>query len=714
MSSQQTGFSKLTMLQCGSKKVDIDSGTLIFVCALMHKEEYKAGNYLPAVQEFQRQCTSLGVIYKWDFTMIFDGHPPDEKMHEHDRRSKRGDDSVIINSTYIAMCAKVCKQRYLNYIVSPSEADMQAGRRDKLAIPVCRDSDLIAYDNKIVVIVDSYIKETFRIINMNVPITDDIRRDYPLYVYYKRYGIKIIRWWAAVCGCDISENGCGISGAGKKCFMDALKSFDGKDVSSLTPKSFAAAIHKYAKPEVKSKYTVQQIEEELIRVYKWFSEGGTYYDDVDNIMSVSGRRIKSASRATHQHMNGELDPKTSKEFTPDQKKMIESVQPHNLLHNSAAPREDINGLSLPEGKATVDKCTVDELKAMVIARGGNVTGKDGKALPKPELVRIVRAYLLLEKQNTKHTVYFKRDRKNNGIFAKIDTSERKSVKQIVDSLVKCGEHEARVQRLFSDVQQLYGDGSFIEDFDTISLAAPEMSEDFIREAFLDVGEDVSQKNIVSGLTKVLEMDTVLYHAIAWSADKKSMFIVSKQRASMVRDEKTRHKTAVGEKPKLAEYLVMVQLRVIPTEQSTHGHTLGKFTKILSHYCAACKAGSGMCYHKSGCCWMQHLHWGEGRPTPMPATSKFASWIPGSRSARLCSTTEIASKQQRERLPTSNEEAQQKIDRGLKKSTHEGVPARYDVYGGNKKKRDKLSDPNYRSKERIDVLFKCLRASQSKK
>ena len=105
------------------------------------------------------------------------------------------------------------------------------------------------------------------------------------------------------------------------------------------------------------------------------------------------------------------------------------------MHNSAAPREDINGLSLPEGKATVDKCTVDELKAMVIARGGNVTGKDGKALPKPELVRIVRAYLLLEKQNTKHTVYFKRDRKNNGIFAKIDTSERKSVKQIVDSLV---------------------------------------------------------------------------------------------------------------------------------------------------------------------------------------------------------------------------------------------------------------------------------------
>ena len=187
MSSQQTGFSKLTMLQCGSKKVDIDSGTLIFVCALMHKEEYKAGNYLPAVQEFQRQCTSLGVIYKWDFTMIFDGHPPDEKMHEHDRRSKRGDDSVIINSTYIAMCAKVCKQRYLNYIVSPSEADMQAGRRDKLAIPVCRDSDLIAYDNKIVVIVDSYIKETFRIINMNVTITDDIRRDYPLYVYYNRY-----------------------------------------------------------------------------------------------------------------------------------------------------------------------------------------------------------------------------------------------------------------------------------------------------------------------------------------------------------------------------------------------------------------------------------------------------------------------------------------------------------------------------------------------
>ena len=76
---------------------------------------------------------------------------------------------------------------------------------------------------------------------------------------------------------------------------------------------------------------------------------------------------------------------------------------------------------------------------MVIARGGGVTARGGNALSKSELQRIFLAYLLLEKQNPKHTVYFNRARKQNGIFDNINTSERKSADNILDILIKCDE-----------------------------------------------------------------------------------------------------------------------------------------------------------------------------------------------------------------------------------------------------------------------------------
>ena len=48
----QVGFSNLEIRR--SCLVDIDTGTLVFVCALRHKEAYNAGDYVPAAREFQR------------------------------------------------------------------------------------------------------------------------------------------------------------------------------------------------------------------------------------------------------------------------------------------------------------------------------------------------------------------------------------------------------------------------------------------------------------------------------------------------------------------------------------------------------------------------------------------------------------------------------------------------------------------------------------
>jgi hypothetical protein len=63
----------LEELRDGNNKGEIDSGTLIYVCALMHREAYDAGDYLPAVKEFQRQMVILTKIHNRRCTLIFDG-----------------------------------------------------------------------------------------------------------------------------------------------------------------------------------------------------------------------------------------------------------------------------------------------------------------------------------------------------------------------------------------------------------------------------------------------------------------------------------------------------------------------------------------------------------------------------------------------------------------------------------------------------------------
>jgi hypothetical protein len=206
---------------------------------------------------------------------------------------------------------------------------------------------------------------------------------------------------------------------------------------------------------MKFSYSAMKIQRELERVSKWFSRDGTYYDNDGNIVSISGALVKESSSSTLKHINGELDSKTGREFSCDQQAKIQLIQQHNLIHNSAAERSQIYGLSLLEGMAIVNNCRVDQLKAMVIAQGGSVTGRDGKSLGKEQLVRIVKAYLALEKENPKHTEYCDRSRKQNGIFANINTSKRQSVDQMLNRLVSCGEHEQS--------QQLHRAGQFIDD-----------------------------------------------------------------------------------------------------------------------------------------------------------------------------------------------------------------------------------------------------------
>ena len=78
---------------------------------------------------------------------------------------------------------------------------------------------------------------------------------------------------------------------------------------------------------------------------------------------------------------------------------------------------------------------------------------------------------------------------------------------------------------------------------------------------------------------------------------------------------------------------------------------------------------------------------------------------------MCSTVLPAGKLMIERLPRSETEAKAKTDRGRNYNLKEGVDARYDVFGGDQKKRDMLNDPNYTSASRISLLFDRLKQAQ---
>lgn len=634
--------------------------------------------------------------------MIFDGIPPIEKQAEHTRR-QNDPNSIRITSDYIAMCIQVCKSRCIPYIVAPAEADMQVGRRHNNSIVLRRDSDEVAYGNEFVVIVDSYAKEEYRIIDLSTHLTDEVMERYPLYYFYRKFGFVVFHYWAACMGCDISRDKSGMIGIGRMCFLKALREFECDNPPQFSALAFARNLRKHGDIQTRTKYSPTAITDELERVSAWFSRGGTYYDEAANVLSVAGEIVKSSSRITKEHMAGSRDPKTSSLYTNDQKIKINSVQSHNLLHNSATDKSKLNGLSLPDGK-TLDECTVDELKRMVIVRGGSLQG-DGKNLTKDKLKRFVKAYLLMERERSKHTVYFDRCGTNNGVFDKIDTSERRTIGQILTSL----KHpEAAMLKFFNDVKELYDGGDFEDNFTTIALSAPEMRDDFIQKAFIHVGESETQKNIRMSLQQVMQMKEVIYHAIAESKDGKSLYILSKQRASQKHDEKTRNKTEHGEQAKFAEYLVILQLSVEKTTVRSHGHDLGVFMHVMRSYCASCKAGCGMCYHRAGALHMQHHHWGEGRPTERPATAGWCPWIPGCRNERVCTTLKPASHTHIEQLPGSNDEAKKKAERGVKKNMHTGIPTRYDVFGGDTRLREMLNDPRYVSLERWQNAFNLIR------
>lgn len=177
---------------------------------------------------------------------------PAWKDAEHERRY--GDDSVdddgvntkIRNSgTYIALCAKICAGLKIPYVVSVLETDTQVVkcRRDENPVIVTGDSDILAYDPRLkVVLISSWNMDSkkFRIYDIGI-VNESLYEKYPLYEAVCNFGSISLLVWAAACGCDFSPNASGIAGIGEatilKTFETLKKKYvvDGDLIGQLLP-----------------------------------------------------------------------------------------------------------------------------------------------------------------------------------------------------------------------------------------------------------------------------------------------------------------------------------------------------------------------------------------------------------------------------------------------------------------------------------------------
>lgn len=284
----KAGFSKIQLDR--RHKIYIDAGSLIYSCAYQNRSSFDGGDYVPALRSFLKYLLCYRVAYKWKPVIVFDGRPPPEKAPEHQRRASSAD-HLSVTSLFIAMCVLVCRRHYFEYVVAPFEADVQAGRgfHDNACTVVILtgDSDLIAYGNKIVVVVKSWFQETYRYFDMRLPVTEEVKQNHPLYNYYHSYGVEVIHWWAAVMGCDISlgPTKTGIKDAGASAFLSAMQTFDGS-TNRPNVNSFARALLQTCSKKVTDVYSLDDIVGELIRVSNWFGRDGQYYDKDGNYFHI--------------------------------------------------------------------------------------------------------------------------------------------------------------------------------------------------------------------------------------------------------------------------------------------------------------------------------------------------------------------------------------------------------------------------------------------
>lgn len=687
------------------KVVPIDAAGLLWQCAAKHAEDYLQGNLLPALIEFAHHLNFFKSICGWNIKLYFDGMPNPNKQFEDKRREEKRQNATdnygrIKNTPeYLAKATRVAASLEIEYYVAREEADPHVSYDSTVneLIPVSGDSDLLIYGiHSEIVIVNSYEQGWYRIIDLKA--TTEVG-EYPLYDLYKLHGKVVFQLYAACRGCDFTEKRGGIIGIGFATFMSIASAAEGE----LNVDSFSQSMWcNDATKDIAQKNgwnSIDEVREYLQRVVDIYSNAHIYDKHSNTILTATGEQINEATDKSKQHIKGSIDTKTQQ---PHPKKLLDemsNIESRQLLHQSAANESQIRGAKLDK---TPSQCTVTELRDFIAAHGGNITGN------KPDLVPLAEQYLFLGKESPK--VLVDRNPNPNGLmYANIDTGGERSIREILEDLMKSAEktdEDKSIYNLIKDAYNAYEDGLFEDRYDNIAVNAPELPESLIYSSAAHIGCSTNAKNIGDAFKRCLyNNETASYHGIAFILNTNKVLILSKAHASMATDEKTRNKTEKYVAPKKKQYLVIIEMIYTPTNIIEHNHSLGVFVKVGRSYCGGCIAGQGHCRHRAERLWHQYHHWtderhGIGRPPTIDA----CSWVGGGRKLACDVRLDIHQLQSVKHEKTL--EAQHaKMQRGVKRNCTEGLSSEHQQHMAIEKRNP--SDKQF-SMERVSGLFEAIR------
>ena len=673
------------------KIVPFDAAGALWQFAAHHPWDYLRGNHIPALTDWAHLLVYLRSFCEWELVVCMDGSENVHKTPEIERRAKKAQEAEEHHSPigqikntpeYIQKACHVCKSLNIKYIVSAYEADPQVVYKSiaTSSIPVTGDSDLLVYgksdgkEETKIVIVKSYNSQWHRVIDLGA---DVLEGKYPLLDFYKKYGRITFQLYAGCTGCDFTIHSSGISGIGYETFIKLVRTIGDGELSSTT---LAEIIWKEKESTVrKAGFTSQDdVRQHLQNIVDVYSSGKVYDKDSNIIDMTSGEIITAATSQSQQHMAGEVDTKSRLPLSEKLQTELDNTDYSQFIHQTAAVASTIRGVKLPEGK-TEDTSTVSDLSDYVAARGGTIT------LKKPELVKAAKCYTFLEGEVPKKYVDRHPD-PNGSLYAKFDVSGTRSMGETLTELVQ--HHQVLKDdnyTLILQAQQLYQAGMFEEKHDNIARTAPELPESFLYKEFGHIGMSTHEKNIGDALRRCFYQTEATYHAITFVPDTDKVIVLSKARASMRTDPKTKNKTPDGEAPLKQEYLVIMELQYKSTEDMDDiKHDLGIFVSLVRHYCGQCVAGQSCCRHLSERLWYQYHVWTPERfGIDRPSTIDACGWAHGGRTLN-CGVRQKIYEQQAVKYMSTLKEQEAKQKRGAKRNCTEGFDCNYKVHRGSAK------------------------------
>jgi hypothetical protein len=211
----------------------------------------------------------------------------------------------------------------------------------------------------------------------------------PLYQAYLTYGHAVFGVCAAVNGCDFTQDERGVPGLGMvavlRTFSDLLSSEDVSHGATLNLPVVAVVLLKNANHNIA--LTKEELHEQLNGIVNWYMFNAKFYEYDPSMKENRGRILAGITRhvlgymdeLSTDHVNGRNDPKTKRQFTSEEQKVLQNYVPANALHNNIAPTASV-AASRPAGVEKLSDIKADDLKRMVSDHGGSLVDSKGNAL----------------------------------------------------------------------------------------------------------------------------------------------------------------------------------------------------------------------------------------------------------------------------------------------------------------------------------------------